>query len=164
MFILSAHVETSGQSCTLVTQSCPTLCDPMDYSLPGFSAHGIIQARILAWVAIPFSRVSSWPRDRTQLSCIVGRFFIIRTIREAQYDIKLVGYLEICKMSIGPENWSASYTWKLLNKKLRFWSSVTYSLSQLQYKLGEKPSLVMNFPYQYFFQILKRFLKMQTAT
>ena len=43
----------------LVTQSCLTLCDPMDYSLPGSSAHGILQARILEWVAIPFSRGSS---------------------------------------------------------------------------------------------------------
>ena len=43
----------------LVTRSCPTLCDPMDCSLPGSSAHGISQARILEWVAIPFSRGSS---------------------------------------------------------------------------------------------------------
>ena len=49
--------------CVLVAQSCLTLCDPMDYSLPGSSVHGILQARILEWVAIPFSRVSSQPRD-----------------------------------------------------------------------------------------------------
>ena len=146
----------------LVTQLCPTLCDPMDYSPPGSSAHGIIQASIL--VAIPSSRGSSWPRDRTRLSCIVGRFFTIWAIREAQYGIKLVGYLEICKMSTVPDTWSASYTWKLLSKKLRSWSSVTNSLSQLQYKLGERPSLVVNFPYQCFFQISQWFLKMQTAT
>jgi len=42
-----------------VTQSCPTLCDSMDCSLPGFSVHGIFQARVLEWVAISFSRVSS---------------------------------------------------------------------------------------------------------
>ena len=47
----------------LVTQSCPTLCDPMDCSLPGSSVPGILQARILEWVAIPFSRGSSQPRD-----------------------------------------------------------------------------------------------------
>ena len=46
-----------------VTQSCPTLHDPMDCSLPGSTAHGIFQARILLWVAISFSRGSSWPRD-----------------------------------------------------------------------------------------------------
>ena len=49
----------------------------MDYSRPGFSAHGILQARILEWVAIPFSRGSSQPRDQTQVSCIVGGFFTL---------------------------------------------------------------------------------------
>ena len=47
----------------LVTQSCLTLCDPMDYNLPGSSVHGILQARILEWIAIPFSRGSSQPRE-----------------------------------------------------------------------------------------------------
>ena len=63
--------------CALVAQSHPTLCDPMDSSLPGSSVHGILQARILEWVDIFFSRGSSQPRDRTQVSCIAGRFFII---------------------------------------------------------------------------------------
>ena len=53
-----------------VTQWCPTLCDPMDYTV-----HGILQARILEWVAFPFSRGSSQPRDQTQVSHIAGRFF-----------------------------------------------------------------------------------------
>ena len=53
----------------LVIQLCPTLRDPMDYSLPGSSAHGTLQARILEWVTIPFSRGSSWSRDWTQVSC-----------------------------------------------------------------------------------------------
>ena len=60
-----------------VTQSYPTLCDPMDCSLPAFSVHGISEARILEWVAISFSRGSSWPRDRTLVSCIAGRRFTI---------------------------------------------------------------------------------------
>ena len=47
-----------------VAQSCPTLCEPMDCSLLGSSVHGIFQARVLEWVAISFSRGSSWPRDR----------------------------------------------------------------------------------------------------
>ena len=59
----------------LVAQSCLTLCDPMDCSLPGSSVHGILQARIPEWVAIPFPRGSSWPRDQSQVSCIAGRFF-----------------------------------------------------------------------------------------
>ena len=70
-----------------VAQSCPTLHDPMDCSLPGSSVHGIFQARvlewgaiilqvrILEWVAFPFSRGSSQPRGRTQVSCIAGGFF-----------------------------------------------------------------------------------------
>ena len=55
-----------------VAQLCPTLCNPMDYSLPGSSVHGILQARILEWVAIPFSRGSCQPRDQTQVSHIAG--------------------------------------------------------------------------------------------
>ena len=61
----------------LVTQSCPTLCNPKDGSPPGSSVHGILQMRILEWVATPFSRGSSRPKDRTQVSHIAGRFFII---------------------------------------------------------------------------------------
>ena len=53
----------------IVTQWCLTLCDPMDCSLPGSSVHGIFQARILEWVAIPYSRASSRPRGWTHFSC-----------------------------------------------------------------------------------------------
>ena len=70
--------------CVLVTQFCLTLCDPMDCSPPGSSIHGILQARILEWVAISFSRGSSQPRDWTQVSSIAGRFFTIWATREAQ--------------------------------------------------------------------------------
>ena len=65
----------SGQSESEVVQSCLTLCNPVDCSLPGSSIHGILQARILELVAISFSRGSSQPRDRTQVSCIAGRRF-----------------------------------------------------------------------------------------
>ena len=60
----------------LVAQSCPTLCDPMDCSPPGSSVHGILQARILEWVAMPSSRGSSWPRNWNWVSCITGRSYI----------------------------------------------------------------------------------------
>ena len=53
----------------LVALSCLTFCNFMDCSPPGFSVHGILQARIQKWVAIPFSRGSSWPRDRTNVFC-----------------------------------------------------------------------------------------------
>ena len=66
----------------LATLSCTTLCDPMDCSLPGSSIHGILQARILEWVAIPFYRGSSQPRDGTWVSCIAGRFFTTWATRE----------------------------------------------------------------------------------
>ena len=62
-----------------VTQSCPILCHPMDYT-----AHWILQARILEWVAFPFSRGCSQPRDQTQVSCIAGGLFTNWAIREAQ--------------------------------------------------------------------------------
>ena len=58
-----------------VAQSCLTLCDPVDYSLPGSSIQGTLQARILERVAISFSRGSSRPRDQTQVSHVGGRRF-----------------------------------------------------------------------------------------
>ena len=57
-------------------------------TLPGSSVHGILQARTLKWVAIPFSRGSSWARDQTWVSCITCRFFTTWTTREAQYSVK----------------------------------------------------------------------------
>ena len=62
-----------------VTQSCPTLWDPIEYTV-----HGIVQARILEWTAFPFFSGSSQPRDRTQVSHIAGRFFTSWATREAQ--------------------------------------------------------------------------------
>ena len=59
----------------------------MDCSLPGFFVHGIFQARVLEWVAISFSRGSSWPRNRTQVSCIAGRRFTLWATREAHVTI-----------------------------------------------------------------------------
>ena len=52
-------------------QLCLTLCNPIDYSSPGFSVHGILQARILEWIAMPASRGSSWPRDQIWVSCLL---------------------------------------------------------------------------------------------
>ena len=59
----------------MCAQSCQTVCDPMDCSLPGFSVHGIVQARILEWIGISCNKGSSQPRDQTHVSCIfcVGR-------------------------------------------------------------------------------------------
>ena len=62
-----------------VTQSCPTLCNPVD------TVHGILQTRILEWVAFPSLGESSQPRDRTQVSRIAGRRFTVRATREVEY-------------------------------------------------------------------------------
>ena len=67
----------------LVAQLCLTLSYPMDCSPPGSSVHGTLHVRILEWVAILFSRGSSWPRDWAWVSCIAGRFFTIWATREA---------------------------------------------------------------------------------
>ena len=80
-----------------ISQSCPTLCNPMDCSPPGSLSMGILQARILEWVAIPFSRGSSQPRDWTRVSCIADRFFTIWATREA-LALDIGGYIFHSKM------------------------------------------------------------------
>ena len=72
------HIYTQWNIvCAKSLQSCLTLCDPMDCSPPVSSIHGILQARILKWVAVPFSRRSFQPRDGTQISHNAGRFFFL---------------------------------------------------------------------------------------
>ena len=71
----------------LDAQLCLILCSPIDCSLLGSSVHGILQARILESVAIPFSKPSFWLRDQTWVSCIAGRFFTIWATREAQLEL-----------------------------------------------------------------------------
>ena len=85
-YIYGIVYNYSSEKWKWVAQSCPTLCDTMDCSLPGSSLHGIFQTRVLEWVAISFSRGSSWPRDRTGVSHIVGRYFIVWATREVNYS------------------------------------------------------------------------------
>ena len=75
-----------------VAQLCPTLCDPMDGSLPGSAVHGIFQARILEWAAISFSRGSSQTRDRTWVSCIANRRFTFWATREVVLSKSLIQF------------------------------------------------------------------------
>ena len=75
------HTHTYTMEGVKVTQSCPTLCDPMDYTV-----HGILQARTLEWVAFPFSKGSSQPRDQTQVSHIVGGFFTSWSLKNTGVD------------------------------------------------------------------------------
>jgi len=74
--------------CVLVAQSCPTLWDPKDYNPPGSPVHGIFQARILEWVAIPSSRGSSQPKDWSWVSFIADSFFTIWDARETHEGIR----------------------------------------------------------------------------
>ena len=73
--------------CAQALPSYPTLCDFMDWSPSGSAVHGILQARILEWVAMPFSRGSSWPRKWTRISCIAGRFFTNWATRDAHTSV-----------------------------------------------------------------------------
>ena len=85
-----AESDTTEHACTinmtmLVTHHVQLFCDPMDCSPPGSSVHGILQERILEWVAISSSRGPSQPRDRTWVSCIAGRFFTTEAVGKPYY-------------------------------------------------------------------------------
>ena len=95
-----------------VTLSCPTLCDPMDCSLQASSVHGLLQARILEWVAMPFSRGSSWPRFRTQVYGIAGRFFPVWATREAHIAYQT---LEMCLRILKWGEYPITFTWDWFN-------------------------------------------------
>ena len=106
----------------LFTQSCPILCDPMNCSPPGFSVHGILKARILEWIAIPFSRGSAQLSDWTRVSLIAGRVFTVWVTREVHIDFCF--FLEFlcffcdpeydCNLISGSSDFSKSslYIWK----------------------------------------------------
>ena len=88
------HIHICGVD-GLVTKSCLTLWDPVDCSPPGSSLHWIFQARILEWVAIPYSRGSSWPRDWTCVSCLAGGFFTTEPHEKSLLEM-LSGLREMC--------------------------------------------------------------------
>ena len=74
--------------CCLVAKSCPTFCPSMDCSLLGSSVHGLFQARILDWVAMPSSRGASQLRDQTHVFCIAGRFFTTKLPSRQKFVLK----------------------------------------------------------------------------
>ena len=87
----------------LVIQLCLTLGKPKDCSLPGYFVYGVLQARTLEWIAIPFSKGSSWHRDQTCVCCIASRFFTIWDNREAQiyaYIYPAIYFFLNCKCMI----------------------------------------------------------------
>ena len=127
--------------CAKLLQSYLYLCDPMDCSLPGFSVHGILQARILKWVAMPSSRASSRPRDQTHIayvSCIAGRFFTTEPHRKPQTKIANNYWAFLWRScarhfiwSIFPNSWQLLYIIELLFAKsiygrVRNWNSVQF--------------------------------------
>ena len=87
--------------CVLLTQSCPTLCDPMDYSLPGFFVHGILQARILEWVVIPFSLQSIFLTQGSNLGLLHCRQILYHLSHHGT-SLKLWNWL---KTTIWVMNW-----------------------------------------------------------
>ena len=116
----------------LVAQPCLSLSYSMDCSPPGSSVHGILQARILEWVAIPFFRGSFWPRDKIWVSCIAGRRFTIWATREAQEltHLKRSWWRERLKAGGEGDNrgwggWMASLTqwiWIWVNSRSWWWT------------------------------------------
>ena len=118
-----------------VTQSCPTLCDPVDCSPPDSSVHGILQARILEWVAISFSRGSSQPRDPTWVSCIAVRRFIlwapicsnllIDQKKKEKKDYKreaLLTTMTLCSLGMeNQRNVTAVKDWRRSKQRIEIW-------------------------------------------
>ena len=95
-------------------KSCLTLCNPMDCSLPSFPIHGVFQARILEWVAISFSRGSSPPRGRTQVSSIAGRCFTLWATREAMTNLdRILKSRDITDKGLSSQSYgfSSSHVW-----------------------------------------------------
>ena len=107
------HVESqfpeSEISEVLVAQSCPAPFNPINCSPPGSSVRGILQARMLEWVAMPFSRGPSRLRDRTQVSCIAGIFFTV----EPPGNQPVFPVLEVRFLTTGPPGKSQKQTFKL---------------------------------------------------
>ena len=84
----------------------------MDYNLPGSSVHGVLQARILEWIAISFSRVSSWSRNRTQVSYIAGRFFTRWATRETHVIFLMAVFNQIRSIL---KSYSLLENWLVIN-------------------------------------------------
>ena len=121
-----------------VAQSCLILCNPMNYTV-----HGILQARILEWGAIPFSRGSSQPKDQTQVSCIACQFFTSWATREARSNVKDILFSASCTAvgivrlnfchSVRYKNWRRKWqpTAVLLPGKSRGWRATFHGIAEL---------------------------------
>ena len=130
-----AVYQVSSQ--VLVIQSCLTLCNPTDFSRPGSSVHGILQARVLEWVAIPFSRGSFQPRDWTWVPCIAGGFLNVWTTRETHGCLCVLSHTQTHSYSILPWECEQSYT-------THKWTDVDVSSRTLFTKTGHRLDLAHN--------------------
>ena len=99
LFLFCRSVCVCVCVCVLVMQSCPSLCNPMECRPPGSSVHGVLQAGILEWGAIPFSRGSSQPGYWTRVSCIEGKLFTSWATRET-HIIHIYIYIYIIFFSV----------------------------------------------------------------
>ena len=117
MNLLEQFIELSACVPAQSLQSCPTLCNPMDCSPPGFSLLRISQATILEWVAMPSSRGSSQPKDWTHvswISCIVGRFFTSKPPGKPFYLLELWFIIKGCIS--GLTSWKRYLGWGMGNR------------------------------------------------
>ena len=125
--------------CAQSLQLYPTLCDPLDYSPPSSSVHGILQVRILEWVAMPFSKGSSQPRDRIQVSCvfcIAGSFFEDKKWFKLTLGKQLQRWW-LCSYKMSSDK-GRNGNWCVIRNVAPFWSAamigpMAFSLMQLCY-------------------------------
>ena len=115
--------------CILVTQLCWTLCDPMDCNPPGSSVHEILQARILEWVAISFSRGSSWPRGQTWVSCIARQILYYWANWEALVGTWKVKVAQLCPTLCNPMDY---IVYGILQARILEWVDFPFSRGSSQ--------------------------------
>ena len=101
------HMQTQS------LHSCQTLCNPIDYSLPGSTVHGISQARILERVAISFSRGSSWPRDQIHVSCTTGGFLPTELLGKPYSSSAIFQLLLYCLRENAMATHSSTLAWEI---------------------------------------------------
>ena len=126
-------------------QFCPTLCNPMDCSPPGSSVHGIFQARILGWDAMPSARGSSQPRDWTCISyiaSIAGRFFTYCHTWEASFDMHCLLKNVTQALSLNAIFWETSVIWKQSGERSECagWSAKEERWAEVQVNLYTQES------------------------
>ena len=133
-----------------VAQSCPTLCNPVDCSLPGSSVHGIFQARVLELVAISFSRRASQPRDWTWVSRIVGRRFTIWATREENvkecsnyHTITFISHASKVMLKILHASLQQYMYWEIPHVQAGFRKGSSYSLDHWKSKTVPEKHLLL---------------------